>query len=243
MGMSRTESKALGTARGWTARKLTAEDVAKFSSQEFEWHTHWNRLNLQAATAKERRAVPTLAPTDQRETADKVLARFPQLVRNQSNADAINTYLRALQNPKMDASDVVKAIDELGACGQLVFTYRGREITGRELLELPANTFRQLLEPQTAEETERRRVSKLSSEQYKAENLSDWDAPTPDVIAHRFRQAVATVKQMPRFADLEFSHDDTQFLLSEMKARKIPFTSAGLAELIADNIERFTEVA
>jgi hypothetical protein len=246
MALTKSELKSIGEKRNWKRGPLSAQDVQRMGSTEFDWHGNFNRLNLEMAMRKPVAGVPspvTLALGGQKELAACVLARYPSYIVCAENAQAMNSYLQAIANPRLTEAEVIKAFEENCASGLLKMQLpNGRIVSGRDLMTLDSATYQTLVTPTTSESVRQRT---MSSEDWKREHIEDFSEPTPDVIARRFIQAGATVREMPQFADLVFSHEDTQFLLAEMKRLKMPFTAAGIAEVILDNIERFesTEVA
>lgn len=238
--MDRVESKALGQRKGWTARKLTARDVAKLSSQEYEWHSHWNRLNLDAALqVATPAAVPSayLAPQSQRDVATAVLSRYPAYVWSDRNANAINGWLKSLSAPKFTAAEVQQAFEECASAGQLELRLPdGRIVVGRELMNLTAEKFRGLITPNSStEEIE----LKMSAAEYRAAHAADFDEGIPALILADRNRIAQTVKALPRFRALVLSHADVNFILQELKRNGVGISVQSLAAVIDENASRF----
>jgi hypothetical protein len=182
---------------------------------------------------------PSLAPDLQLELARKFFAKYNQIKRCESNAAKIYQYLSALPNPHMDESDLQDAFDALASAGELILLDKtGAEISGRALRRLPAADFEKLLQPQpplTAEIKELR----MSADEFRHMHAEDFEHAMPDMIKYDREKIAATVRGLPEFQQLVFSHDDVIFLAEELERAGAPVSVQSLSAAIRENRRRF----
>jgi hypothetical protein len=240
MALTKAQLKTIGEKNNWKRAPLTAYDVQRMGSTEFDWNSNFNRLNLETAMRKPAPGVPSPASLGiggQIELARRVLARYRSYVHSPENAKAMDAYLQAIPNPQFTEAEVVKAFEENCAAGLLRLQLpNGRIVSGRDIATLDSATYQTLVTPTTPESVRERT---MSSEDWKRAHVEDFAAETPALIQARYKKAIETIRQTPRFAGLQFTADDTKFVLAEMQKRGLSFTYNAIEEILLDNIARF----
>ncbi len=251
--MSKTigELEYIGQRYGFKARALSALDVAQMSADELDWHDKFNTDALKAAIAE-----PETKAAAEREQIEKETARildggatpadvaailkvankfsktYPQFIECTENTSAIVDRLKK-NRLLLTFENFVSAFESLAIEGKLILDPSkigaGTEtsVTGYQLkrhLNLP-----ELLKPAPSEaEKERRRVAKLSADQFKKE--------TPELQNNELspRQVFDIGQEINTFLSTNPEYVSSESakakMLSYLSENELPITAPALKE-------------